>query len=77
MEHVGNYIEMPTDINQDHAKKVFLTMGVNGGLRIGELKELKWGDIEENIEGLDVTIRKSKSDQVRSMFSSCFFVPNY
>ena len=43
-------------------RAIFL-IGFSGGLRRSELVALDWEDIEEVTEGLEITVRRSKTDQ--------------
>ena len=43
-------------------RAIFL-IGFSGGLRRSEIVALEWEDIEEVVEGLEITIRMSKTDQ--------------
>jgi len=43
--------------------RAIILLGFSGGLRRSEIVALKWGDIQEVVEGLEITVRKSKTDQ--------------
>ena len=43
--------------------RAIVLLGFSGGLRRSEIVALEWRDVEQVVEGLEITVRRSKTDQ--------------
>ena len=66
IKKIINFIDLSNDnksITRNLRDKALILIGFLGGFRRSELINLEYEDIERDLEGLKITIRKSKTDQ--------------
>ena len=71
---VFRYIAEAPEGNDYLVSKLVVGFGVFGGMRAGELTSLRRNDVRETDVGLQVTIRRSKTDQAGAGYT--FIVPS-